>query len=387
MEDVGVPTLARAGHAPGDRGAIAAEARVRIGTFGHAGDGNLHPDLVFERGDPRAEAMTKLVQADLYRAALAARRNGHRRTRDRVARRDWLVDSAAPTPFASCGRSRRARSAGHPEPGPGASEANLIRAIRPAANACIVMPCVDARRIAPARRRLRPRLRCSSPACRPAPPRPHRPRRRPIPSAARTGRDGIAARAVRADASRRPQAEIDRLLRGRHRRPRRSRSAAGPRLRLPPAGPGDGGPVAVRRSAEAAFDAAGALAPDDAAGPRRDRRPAARAGTSSPTRSRRARGRRARRRRSPRRGRSMVDALVELGRYDEADAEAASEMLALRRVTWRPWPGSRTSPSCTAIWTWRARRACGSRPASRRPRPREHGVRRVPSRQPARLHR
>ena len=26
---------------------------VRIGTFGHAGDGNLHPDLVFERGDPR----------------------------------------------------------------------------------------------------------------------------------------------------------------------------------------------------------------------------------------------------------------------------------------------------------------------------------------------
>jgi glycolate oxidase len=70
MEDVGVPRsrvpdMLRAVEA------IAARYDVAIGTFGHAGDGNLHPDLVLPRGDPRAEALTHAVQADLYRAALA----------------------------------------------------------------------------------------------------------------------------------------------------------------------------------------------------------------------------------------------------------------------------------------------------------------------------
>ncbi len=49
---------------------IAARHEVRIGTFGHAGDGNLHPDLILERGDPRGAAITKAVQDDLYRAAI-----------------------------------------------------------------------------------------------------------------------------------------------------------------------------------------------------------------------------------------------------------------------------------------------------------------------------
>ncbi|CAN5569010.1 FAD-linked oxidase C-terminal domain-containing protein [soil metagenome] len=69
MEDIGVPRsrvpdMLRAVER------IAAKHDVRIGTFGHAGDGNLHPDLVLERGDPRGEAITKAVQADLYQAAL-----------------------------------------------------------------------------------------------------------------------------------------------------------------------------------------------------------------------------------------------------------------------------------------------------------------------------
>lgn len=69
MEDVAVPRsrvpdMLRAVEA------IAARHDVRIGTFGHAGDGNLHPDLVLERGDPNNERITKFVQADLYRAAL-----------------------------------------------------------------------------------------------------------------------------------------------------------------------------------------------------------------------------------------------------------------------------------------------------------------------------
>jgi glycolate oxidase len=69
MEDVGVPR-ARVPDMLRAIERIAARHQVRIGTFGHAGDGNLHPDLVFDRGDPNAEALTKLVQADLYRAAL-----------------------------------------------------------------------------------------------------------------------------------------------------------------------------------------------------------------------------------------------------------------------------------------------------------------------------
>ena len=69
MEDVAVPRsrvpdMLRAVEA------IAARHDVRIGTFGHAGDGNLHPDLVLERGGPDNARITKAVQADLYQAAL-----------------------------------------------------------------------------------------------------------------------------------------------------------------------------------------------------------------------------------------------------------------------------------------------------------------------------
>ncbi len=69
MEDVGVPR-SRVPDMLRAIEAIAAKHEVRIGTFGHAGDGNLHPDLVLDRGDPRAESITKAVQDDLYRAAL-----------------------------------------------------------------------------------------------------------------------------------------------------------------------------------------------------------------------------------------------------------------------------------------------------------------------------
>jgi glycolate oxidase len=70
MEDIGVPR-SRVADMLREIERIAAKHDVRIGTFGHAGDGNLHPDLVLERGDPRAAAITKAVQEDLYRAAIA----------------------------------------------------------------------------------------------------------------------------------------------------------------------------------------------------------------------------------------------------------------------------------------------------------------------------
>ena len=71
--------------------AIAAKHKVRIGTFGHAGDGNLHPDLVLERDDPRGEATTDAVRADLYRAALDLGGTVTGEHGIGVARREWLV--------------------------------------------------------------------------------------------------------------------------------------------------------------------------------------------------------------------------------------------------------------------------------------------------------
>ena len=70
MEDVGVPRsrvpdLLRA------IDAIGKKHGVKIATFGHAGDGNLHPNFIFDHGDPRAEELTDLARADLYRAAIA----------------------------------------------------------------------------------------------------------------------------------------------------------------------------------------------------------------------------------------------------------------------------------------------------------------------------
>ena len=69
MEDVGVPR----GRVPELLVAIDRIGRkhgIRIATFGHAGDGNLHPNLVFERDDPRAEELTEAARVDLYRAAI-----------------------------------------------------------------------------------------------------------------------------------------------------------------------------------------------------------------------------------------------------------------------------------------------------------------------------
>jgi glycolate oxidase len=90
MEDVGVPRsrvpdMLRAVER------IAAKHDVRIGTFGHAGDGNLHPDLVLERGDPRAETITKAVQADLYQAALDLGGTVTGEHGIGSVRREWLV--------------------------------------------------------------------------------------------------------------------------------------------------------------------------------------------------------------------------------------------------------------------------------------------------------
>jgi glycolate oxidase len=69
MEDVVVPR-ARVPELLRAIDDIARRVGVRCATFGHAGDGNLHPNLVFERDDPGAEAATEAFRAELYRTAI-----------------------------------------------------------------------------------------------------------------------------------------------------------------------------------------------------------------------------------------------------------------------------------------------------------------------------
>ncbi len=89
MEDVGVPRsrvpdLLRAIQE------IAAAHGVQVATFGHAGDGNLHPNLVFEPDDPNAAELTHLVRDEIFRAALAMGGTVTAEHGIGMARRDWL---------------------------------------------------------------------------------------------------------------------------------------------------------------------------------------------------------------------------------------------------------------------------------------------------------
>jgi glycolate oxidase len=70
MEDVGVPR-ARLPELLAAIERVAAAHDVRCGTFGHAGDGNLHPTFVWDRGDDAAEARAHAACEELYRVAIA----------------------------------------------------------------------------------------------------------------------------------------------------------------------------------------------------------------------------------------------------------------------------------------------------------------------------
>jgi glycolate oxidase len=70
MEDVGAPR-SRLPELLAEIERIAAAHDVRCGTFGHAGDGNLHPTFVWDRGDVVAEERAHAACEELYRAAIA----------------------------------------------------------------------------------------------------------------------------------------------------------------------------------------------------------------------------------------------------------------------------------------------------------------------------
>ena len=83
MEDVGVPRS----RVPELLDAIERDQRggraCRVGVFGHAGDGNLHPTFVVDRDDPDAEATHQRRAGAHLRGRPGARRHDHRRARHR----------------------------------------------------------------------------------------------------------------------------------------------------------------------------------------------------------------------------------------------------------------------------------------------------------------
>jgi glycolate oxidase len=66
LDDVGVP-LSRIAELLSAVERIAEERGVLIGTFGHAGDGNMHPTIVFDRNDPDAVARAQAAFDDILR--------------------------------------------------------------------------------------------------------------------------------------------------------------------------------------------------------------------------------------------------------------------------------------------------------------------------------
>lgn len=70
MDDVGVPR-SRIPQMLAEIERIATEHALRVGVFGHAGDGNLHPTYIVDRDDPRAAERIDAVRDQIYRAALS----------------------------------------------------------------------------------------------------------------------------------------------------------------------------------------------------------------------------------------------------------------------------------------------------------------------------
>lgn len=69
LEDVGVPR-ARVPALLARIERVAAETGAEIATFGHAGDGNMHPTIVFDRDDPAGIARAEAAAAGIFDAAL-----------------------------------------------------------------------------------------------------------------------------------------------------------------------------------------------------------------------------------------------------------------------------------------------------------------------------
>jgi glycolate oxidase len=75
---------------------IAAEHGVIVGTVGHAGDGNLHPNIVFDRGDPSSVERGRRVFDDIMALGLALGGTCTGEHGIGILKRDWLAREVGP---------------------------------------------------------------------------------------------------------------------------------------------------------------------------------------------------------------------------------------------------------------------------------------------------
>jgi glycolate oxidase len=90
MEDVGVPPSRVAELLVAIEEASSRHA-LRVGVYGHAGDGNFHPTFVMDPDDPSAEARIAAVRADLFASVLALGGTISGEHGTGVVKRDYLV--------------------------------------------------------------------------------------------------------------------------------------------------------------------------------------------------------------------------------------------------------------------------------------------------------
>ena len=75
--------------------AISAKYGLPIVIFGHAGDGNLHPNILFDKRDPEQWKKVEQMVAEEFEAALAVGRHTFRRA--------WRWRAKTPLPRKSAG--------------------------------------------------------------------------------------------------------------------------------------------------------------------------------------------------------------------------------------------------------------------------------------------
>jgi glycolate oxidase len=90
MEDVGVPR-SRAPELLAAIEGIAAANDLRVGVFGHAGDGNFHPTFVTDPADPDAERRVDAARAAMYAAVLDLGGTVSGEHGTGLVKREWLV--------------------------------------------------------------------------------------------------------------------------------------------------------------------------------------------------------------------------------------------------------------------------------------------------------
>lgn len=99
VDDVAVPRSRLAPFLDGVK-EVAQRLGLLIGVVGHAGDGNMHPTVVFDRGDEAAAARATAAFDGIMALGLALGETITGEHRVGLLKREWLVREAGPVSMA-----------------------------------------------------------------------------------------------------------------------------------------------------------------------------------------------------------------------------------------------------------------------------------------------